>query len=409
MTRIAARRQRIRSLQRGQALLAILAVLGIGVSALVYALVSPTSLSIENVKKSAAALAQAKEALIGRAANDNNRPGSLPCPDLVTNIAGTNVPNDGIADLLIGNECPSYIGRLPWRTLGLPDLRDSSGERLWYAFSRTFRDDNSAQPINSDTVGQLTVNSGSATLSGVIAVVFAPGAAVGSQVRDSSNQNTIANYLEGGNEAGGAATFTSGAVTGSFNDKLLAITSDALFSVVGMRVAREVRAFLTAYFNVNGYYPFANSYADNTYNCTTPLTSGRIPHPSASPGLPISETCTGLADWDASGSAQPPAWFAANNWHLVAHYAVAPACTFPLSQWNCLGVGGLLTAQGTPAPSDNKRAVAIVTGRALPGQSRPCAAPADCLEDPENANGDDVFVQPVRSPTNNDRLVVVSP
>ena len=64
----------------------------------------------------ALALQQAKEALIARAAFDLNHPGSLPCPDR---------DNDGVADLLAGNNCFSYIGRLPWKTLGLPDLRDA--------------------------------------------------------------------------------------------------------------------------------------------------------------------------------------------------------------------------------------------------------------------------------------------
>ncbi|MBI4196060.1 MAG: hypothetical protein HY526_13395 [Betaproteobacteria bacterium] len=409
MSRIGAEPRRRQSVQRGQVLLAMLAILGIAAGALIYATVSPASLTIENEKKTAAALAQAKDALIGRAAADQNRPGSLPCPDLVTNIPGTNIPNDGIADLLVGNECPSYIGRLPWRTLGLPDLRDSSGERLWYALSRTFRDDDSAQPINSDTAGELTVNSGSATLSGVIAVVLAPGGAAGSQARDAANQNTVAHYLEGGNEIAGTTTFTAGAVSGSANDRLLAVTSDALFPVVEMRVAREVRAFLAAYFDINGYYPFANSYSDNSYGCTPLLTSGRIPQPGVPLGQPISATCPGLADWQSPGPAQPPAWFAANNWHRLTHYSMAPACGYPNSLGSCFGAGGLLTVQGMPVPNDDKRAVVIVTGRAFPGQSRPCATPDDCLEDPENTNGDGVFVKPVLSPANNDRLVIVSP
>ena len=53
-----------------------------------------------------------------------------------------------------------YIGRLPWRTLGLPDLRDSSGERLWYAVSRQFARNPTCMPncpLTSDTLGQLTV------------------------------------------------------------------------------------------------------------------------------------------------------------------------------------------------------------------------------------------------------------
>jgi hypothetical protein len=31
------------------------------------------------------------------------------------------------------------LGRLPWKTLGLPDLRDGDGERLWYAVSSATR------------------------------------------------------------------------------------------------------------------------------------------------------------------------------------------------------------------------------------------------------------------------------
>jgi hypothetical protein len=114
----------------------------LGVSALIYTLATPANRTIESDRITAAALAQAKDALIGRAAADDNRPGSLPCPDFDNGtINPLNTSNDGTADLLNGIECPSYIGRLPWRTLGLPDLRDGSGERLWYALSRAFRDD----------------------------------------------------------------------------------------------------------------------------------------------------------------------------------------------------------------------------------------------------------------------------
>jgi hypothetical protein len=31
------------------------------------------------------------------------------------------------------------LGRLPWKTLGLPDLRDGHGERLWYAVSTKYK------------------------------------------------------------------------------------------------------------------------------------------------------------------------------------------------------------------------------------------------------------------------------
>jgi len=387
--------------QHGQALIIVLVLLGMSVAVFVYNFVSPAAINIERDKITNAALAQAREALIGRAASDNNRPGSLPCPDLITNIPGTNVPNDGVADLLIGNECPSYIGRLPWRTLGLPDPRDSSGERLWYAFSRTFRDDDSAQPINSDTVGQLTVNVGSATLSGVIAVVFAPGATVGSQVRDAANVNAVANYLEGGNETSGTTTFTTGAVSATFNDKLLAITSDGLFPVVEMRVAREARAVLQAFYSANGFFPFANAYSDMSYGCTNNQYSDRIPRI-------FTDNCkVNPADLDWKDAAWPP-WFFNNNWHQVLFYAVASKCAQPASP-SCSAPGSLLTVNNMPPPNNNIQAIIITPGRGFAGQTRPCAAVTDCLEDSENTNGDAVFVKSAITSTVNDRLVVVAP
>ncbi len=370
----------------------VLLLIGVAVSTVLFSYVKSSAQTIDRDKSTAAALAQAKDALIGRAATDNNRPGSLPCPD-------TN--NDGSAELFVGNNCPSYIGRLPWRTLGLPDLRDSSGERLWYALSSTLRDHTSAQPINSDTPGLLTIV-GTSPATNVVAIVFAPGPVLGTQIRDVANENNLVNYLEGEN-ANGDNIYTTGMTSDSFNDRLLAITSDALFQVVEYRVAREIRANLAAYYATPGinYYPFANSYADNTYGCTPLLTRGRIPNPG---NYSISADCAGLADWPAGS--QPPAWFVANNWHLLTYYTVAPACTSATP--NCAGAG-YLTVNNTQTPNNDKKALVIVAGRALGGQSRPCAAVADCLEDPENTNLDDVYVKNPISSTFNDKIVIVAP
>src|SRR5258708_29066232 len=43
------------------------------------------------------------------------------------------------------------IGRIPWKTLGIDDLRDASGERLWYALAHNFRKLSGTTVINSDT------------------------------------------------------------------------------------------------------------------------------------------------------------------------------------------------------------------------------------------------------------------
>ncbi len=178
MRRIAARSLPQR--QRGQLVLGLLVILGLAFAMAFYTFVGPKGSTVERDKITAAALAQAKEGLIGYAVSNSNRPGVLPCPD-------TN--NNGTSEGLSGNECPSYIGRLPWKTLGLPQLRDGSGELLWYAFSRNFRNDSSAQPINTDTKGSLTVYSnttGTTIASQAAAVIFAPGAVLGTQDRSSS-------------------------------------------------------------------------------------------------------------------------------------------------------------------------------------------------------------------------------
>jgi len=184
-----------------------------------------------------AVLRQARDALVARAALDANRPGSLPCPD-------TN--NDGVSELLAGSACPSYIGRLPWRTLGLPDLRDSAGETLWYVLSQPFTD-SSASVINSDTQGSLTMT-GLAPATNVIALVFAPGAALGGQNRNAAGKNVAANYLEDENRDAANTSYvarptcvTSDCAGGAFNDKVLAIGPRDLFPVVENMVARRLR------------------------------------------------------------------------------------------------------------------------------------------------------------------------
>ena len=98
--------------QRGYAMLATITLVGLFAAAAVTTHLGADALGNRQSNTTANALAQAKQALISRAASDSNHPGSLPCPDAVTNIAGNNVPNDGIADLLAGNACPQHIGQI---------------------------------------------------------------------------------------------------------------------------------------------------------------------------------------------------------------------------------------------------------------------------------------------------------
>lgn len=378
----------------------VLLLIGVALGAMLLSYLKPSTLAINSDKATAAALAQAKDALIGFATGVNiigaQRPGDLPCPD--TWPAGS--LNVGTATTPC-NTLASRIGRLPWKTLGLPDLRDGAGERLWYAVSTNFKNNTRTGVLNSDTPGDFTVNTGAGTINNVIAIVFSPGPALGAQVRDGANQDNIANYLEGEN-ANSDAIFATALATETFNDKLLLIAPDNFFPAVEYRVAREIRANLAAYFAANNYYPFASNYGDATFKCVPGLTRGRLPKP-ATP-YDIATDCPGLLDW--AGAAQPSSWFTTNNWHLLTFYTVAPACTN--ATLNCSGAG-FLTVKGTAVPNDDKRAVVIIAGRALAGQNRPCAGVADCLDDPENTNLDDVYIKLPISSTFNDKVMIVAP
>src|SRR6185295_16201223 len=119
-------------------------------------------------------LAAAKEALIAYAVANPDAPGRLPCVDTLNVGTAPSGP--------CGSPGIPQLGRLPWQTLGLPVLRDGSGECLWYAVSGKFVN---PQPVNSDTTGELNVvgDSGTPVATAVIAVIFAPGPAVESQSR----------------------------------------------------------------------------------------------------------------------------------------------------------------------------------------------------------------------------------
>ena len=128
-------RSRFANQQRGAALLVIVVTLVIGAAALFYGLTTATPPEIEQDRITAAALATAKAALIGYATSVNNfsgtaRPGDLPCPDRSDNgLAGGGVTATSCGNAA-GNQQARRLGRLPWKTLGLPDIRDGSGEQI---------------------------------------------------------------------------------------------------------------------------------------------------------------------------------------------------------------------------------------------------------------------------------------
>ncbi|MCL2589350.1 MAG: hypothetical protein FWD67_00395 [Betaproteobacteria bacterium] len=142
--------------------------------------------------RSIAALAQAKDALIGYAfsypelQHDGQAIGYMPCPDKT---------NSGSVSLGACNARDhGAIGRFPYRTLGLPILRDSQGQCLWYAIAGSAKHNPKPLTLNWDSPGQFRVVSPSGrAISGekydAIAVILAPGAALPGQTRPPAPTN----------------------------------------------------------------------------------------------------------------------------------------------------------------------------------------------------------------------------
>ncbi len=269
--------------QSGVALVLLLVVLIMAGAFAFYRIAGIGSGPAEQDARLAATLARAKEALIARAVTDANRPGSLPCPDLITNSGGLgNIPGDGKADMFTMTQCPSYVGWLPWVTLDLPELVDDTGTRLWYVLTPELRDDDSAQPINSDRAFTLRLD-GSAD--SVAALVIAARAPLGSQARPSNNP---ADYLDGENGNGDDRTYVSGPHGPAFNDMVVAITRQELMAAVEKRVASEVKSCLEQHaastLNTEHTYPWPAPLSTSTFRGTAGSLFGQVPATQPSAG-----------------------------------------------------------------------------------------------------------------------------
>jgi hypothetical protein len=271
--------------RRNQSGIALLMILAILIAAGSYAFYRSSNIGqgrTQQTTKLAATLAKAKEALIARAVTDSNRPGSLPCPDLITNDAGlNNYPGDGKSDMFTLTQCPSYIGWLPWVTIDLPESTDDTGTRLWYALDPSLRDDDSAYPINSDTAMALRIDGGGE----IAAIIIAPGAALAGQNRPSNNP---ADYLEGDN-ANGDFNYVSGPASPALNDFVTIITRQELMAAVEKRVASEVKVCLeqhaSATANSLHSYPWPAPFSSLDFRGKSGSYFGQLPATQPSPGL----------------------------------------------------------------------------------------------------------------------------
>ncbi len=404
--------------QKGAVLIMLLTILVLGtLTTLVISLAGGSNVAEQDMK-TARALAHAKEALIAHAVSvllptvpsavTTARPGDLPCPAL---------DSGGVAAASCGNAAGTTgqsvrLGRLPWMTLGLPDLRDGHGEQLWYAVSNNFKENvrtictNPDQPgcLNSDSRGTITVRKSSGLVinnganpdvfvpSGVVAIVIAPGGviqregAVALQDRSAAGASNPQNYLDVGNGEDNAA-FIDGSTTDGFingpvldingniivNDKLISITYQDLLPKLEERVAGEALKCMTDYALVNsGRYPWAAAtVASGSGNYSDVINNrfGRIPDTpfvwtaiSSLGGMsllwPTSCNIFSLSDW----------WL---NWKKLVFYGLADAYkpinppTPPVV--NACATGGACRVVDPPSTSADKQVIVIVAGKRLSG------------------------------------------
>ena len=282
-----------------------------------------------------AALKQARDALLGYAITYRDSHagevfGYLPCPDR---------DGDGIADPNSDGYCTAAdgqaeIGLLPYKTLGLPDLRDAEGNCLWYAVAGNFKAATTKEmPMNWDTPGQFSIlgSDSSARIpapdvsggeGGAAAIVFAAGAPIGSQSRtptgtnpcrvnlrsvnpDSSpnpNPSSVSNYLDGNYNFAVTTTIpiTQGIVTDSAgnvtnNDLLVWISPKQIFDRIKRRsdFTAAINALSSAL--VTSLSPTTPGAALPAHSPEVPVTvgskqTGRFPSNTSVPSIPIDYT-----------------------------------------------------------------------------------------------------------------------
>lgn len=297
--------------------------------------VQPKQLAMQ---KTMAALALAQQALLAYANQPLGltpceincaRPGDLPCPDR---------NNDGVAETSCSNT--ARIGRLPWKTLGVGDIVDGSGERLWYAVSERYKNNPRVLPLNADTAGGWSVAATSGISwdatqgNGVVAVIIAPMQPLvrtdgWAQQRNDTSVDGIKNYLDiadAGDNANPVESSVHGFVQApasiSFNDVVWPITATLMHRHMQQQVLAEVKRALRCSAGPCAALPTAAAMADNSCLGAQSLTAGQCAAASLGLGrLPLDTA----AHWPLAvehmldGDARHH-WFQQNGWREQVFY-----------------------------------------------------------------------------------------
>lgn len=290
------------------------------------------------MQKTMASLALAEQALLAYAHQplgitqcemNCQRPGDLPCPDR---------NNDGLAETSCSNT--ARLGRLPWKTLGLGDLRDGSGERLWYAVSERYKNNPRLLPLNADTPGSWSVAStagpswDATSGNGVVAVIIAPMHPLVRkdgwlQQRHETSAEVNKHYLDlaeiGDNASpieNSANGFVQASASPSFNDVTWPVTASMIHRHMQQQVLSEIKRAVRCNLSPCAVFPLAASITDSSCLGAQTLNAGQCLPTSASMGrLPLDAS----AHWPLAlqhmldGDARHH-WFQQNGWREQVFY-----------------------------------------------------------------------------------------
>jgi len=250
--------------QQGAALIAMFMAIIASGAVFLLSEKTPNNGRVATENKTTESLSIAKNAIIDYAvayyfSTSKGDHGFLPCPETNNSTAeGSSVLNCAIG----GSRHVNQLGRLPWRSLQIPVLKDAAGECLWYAMSGSFSPSPRALMLNDDTPGMFQVINenaqiakGTSTENRVVAVIMAPGIPVNGQTRPGSTANipckvprnlaSASNYLETFQGISNTSVDdinpdmidqfiarSNFSENTSFNDRLITITSKEIFDAI---------------------------------------------------------------------------------------------------------------------------------------------------------------------------------
>jgi type II secretory pathway pseudopilin PulG len=451
----------LKSNQQGAALIAMMAILVILLTTVSIQFFNRSNLKNLKTQKTQQALALAKQALLAYAAEEITgkangvlltcnlncpRPGDLPCPDR---------DNDGDAEVNCSANQGFRLGRLPWKTLGIDDLRDGSGERLWYAVSNNYKNNTRVLPLNSETLGTISLRSVDGNLlndasntTGLVAVIIAPNEVLTrtdnlQQNRELQNINDAKHFLDiafGEDNATFVENTTDGFISGIvkqnnnivINDIIMPITKEEMNAVIEPRVLVEVMQAILYGFcpdkvniksrscsGVTSYDFFPDPALSSDSSCLSNSLISNSACNSDSGTLLGRIPVGGNANWEVKdvnsilrGQAENN-WFQQNGWRELIFYARAPACNE--ANKNCTG-SGYLTLNNAITPTNasspyNKKVVLISAGNALSTQARTDntnkTLTSNYLEEENISPLDSIFIRYKRDESKNDRILSI--